>query len=97
MKHAKICTAYKLCRVAPRAGAGIETMVNADKNLQKASPPARGRELKRNNCTDRNDTIRSPPARGRELKQLYRDMLRGWEMSPPARGRELKLGLLAPA
>ena len=59
--------------VAPRAGAWIETKVNRRRgNMDKSSPPARGRGLKRPRQGFMILRLRSPPARGRGLKHRAR-------------------------
>ena len=84
----------KLCRdrVAPRAGAWIETRRATRASMTSIlSPPARGRGLK---LVDHDLAFRqrvvSPPARGRGLKPLAARGECRPRMSPPARGRGLK-------
>ena len=79
--------------VAPRAGARIETSTKRTRlSPVPASPPARGRGLKRVRLgTGTLALRRSPPARGRGLKLIQHQVCRITGIrSPPARGRGLK-------
>ena len=62
-------------RVAPRTGAWIETQARLLLADGCASPPARGRGLKRFTCGVRSAGGRSPPARGRGLKPASAEAL----------------------
>ena len=78
-------------RVAPHAGAGIETREGLRSRLKLLSPPTRGRELKHYQGRVQGTAAWSPPTRGRELKHLASLEPFKLNMSPPTRGRELKL------
>ena len=77
-------------KVAPRAGAWIETCPLQSFRQLHASPPARGRGLKRKTREDKEGVLWSPPARGRGLKRSTGSAWTGPLVSPPARGRGLK-------
>ncbi len=59
-----------MCRVAPRAGAWIETLLPVLFAVLSGSPPARGRGLKLFPFRFLFLLLLSPPARGRGLKLL---------------------------
>jgi len=88
-----INTPYK-SKVAPRAGAWIETRYGVVLVHHQRSPPARGRGLKPASSDLYSFFVKSPPARGRGLKLAIGLVHGGVPSSPPARGRGLKLDLL---
>jgi len=72
LKHAHEDIRLSRLRVAPCAGAWIETCITPAALYACASPPARGRGLKHMDYAVRMDTEESPPARGRGLKRYLR-------------------------
>ena len=77
-------------RVAPRAGAWIETGIERTVFWHDQSPPARGRGLKLNDagiCIE----IHVAPRAGAWIETIFAFQKRCKRMSPPARGRGLKL------
>jgi hypothetical protein len=56
--------------VAPHAGAWIETPTLSTRPQKRASPPTRGRGLKRESIALHRKKGTSPPTRGRGLKRL---------------------------
>ena len=81
-------------KVAPRAGAWIETLFRGILSGYGLSPPARGRGLKHHLDTAGIGNWESPPARGRGLKLLIYGISLDILPSPPARGRGLKLVMI---
>jgi len=77
-------------KVAPHAGAWIETTQTRQPLGTPWSPPMRGRGLKHFNSGKYIDKWRSPPMRGRGLKRQKFNVIVDQLLSPPMRGRGLK-------
>ena len=77
-------------RVAPYAGAWIETPSCRRRSARYSSPPMRGRGLKLRDDTLDAPALWSPPMRGRGLKLVVWYVIVFLDASPPMRGRGLK-------
>ena len=73
-------------RVAPRAGAWIETLPINPVLRPPQSPPARGRGLKLGLITGSDTGLASPPARGRGLKPMPAARAESLVSRPPRGG-----------
>ena len=85
MKHGRFRHLVFCHRVAPRAGAWIETVPYFSTAGLLVSPPARGRGLKLIIVNDYSMLSMSPPARGRGLKREH-PTKPGFFVSRPPRG-----------
>ena len=85
LKHVLNITIVLGRRVAPRAGAWIETGRTATMLAVWQSPPARGRGLKHSRTPPKYDCNMSPPARGRGLKRTVYLLPLG-DLGRPPRG-----------
>ena len=80
-----------ICRVAPFAGAWIETISEGGLDLiGRMSPPSRGRGSKLRASSRAACHPASPPSRGRGSKLFRKDAGSSYDWSPPSRGRGSK-------
>ena len=88
MKHTyRQLLVQRVLRVAPRAGAWIETSLIPSIRIAGVSPPARGRGLKLHVVDQHTHRpIVSPPARGRGLKHRASATTRNVSRRPPRGG-----------
>ena len=86
-------------KVAPFAGAWIETARHGENPLNLASPPSRGRGLKPHCCHCTSPITPVAPFAGAWIETLYLNSAWSCFESPPSRGRGLKLskGLTLPS
>ena len=90
LKHDFRQSLQQLLRVAPYAGAWIETRLSYGNLLQRLSLPTRERGLKQHNAKIMSCKLKSLPTRERGLKLHFLNLLRTLTKSLPTRERGLK-------